>query len=174
MNAPIKPRYAYVDDQINRLEEDIRRAIMSIEEIAYWEEVGEISPRDVTIMNTGIYEAFRPLMVAYESSKEVSELIERAIILIQNCAWCAMNLPFINMPNVHVDMVCENVMRVFNRMIYSSLRTEMIMANHHCEVIQRIWRRCITDPAHPACQRRLEFDCAEFSRDLMSLKSNSV
>jgi hypothetical protein len=43
------------------------------------------------------------------------------------------------------------------------LRTEMIMVNHNCEVIQRNWRRCITDPDHPACRRRLEMDFSDFS-----------
>jgi hypothetical protein len=53
-------------------------------------------------------------------------------------------------------------MAVYNRVIYAPLRTEMIMANHNAEVLHRTWRRCITDPSHPACRRRLmyEFDQA--------------
>jgi len=43
---------------------------------------------------------------------------------------------------------------------YTPLRIEMLMMNHHAQVLQRTWRKCITDPNHPACRRRLqhEFD----------------
>ena len=62
----------------------------------------------------------------------------------------------------HIMAVINNAMAVYNRVIYAPLRTEMIMANHNAEVLQRTWRRCITDPNHPACRRRLmhEFDQA--------------
>jgi hypothetical protein len=57
-------------------------------------------------------------------------------------------------------------MAVYNRVIYAPLRTEMIMANHNAEVLQRTWRRCITDPSHPACRRRLEYEFDGAIRDL--------
>lgn len=173
MDAPIKPRYAYVDDQLRALEDGIIESIR-VEDQNFWEEVGDLSTEDVARMNNAMYQAFRPLMQAYESSKEVTAILENSLILIQNCAWCAMNLPCLDDPDSYIYCVAHNVRAVFNRVIFSRLRTEMIMANHHCEVIQRNWRRCVTDPEHAACKRRLEFDCAEFSRDLMSLKSNSV
>jgi len=40
-----------------------------------------------------------------------------------------------------------------------------VMMNHHAQVLQRTWRKCITDPNHPACRRRLEY---EF-QDLMNI-----
>ena len=140
MDAPIKPRYAYVDDQLRALEDGILGAI-DAQDRDFWAEIGELSTEDTGRMNDAIYHAFRPLMQAYESSKEVTMLLENSLILIQNCAWCAMNMPCLEDPELYMTWVVDNVRTVFNRAVYSRLRTEMIMANHHCEVIQRNWRR---------------------------------
>ena len=166
MEAPIKPRYTYVDTQITHLEDAIREAILEPVNEVLWDENGELTAADVATLNQGIVDAFHPLRVAYESSHEVSEALVNSLILIQNCAWCGMNLPFLNSPYEHQLLVYQNVQTAFNRVCYSGLRTEMIMANHNCEIIQRSWRRCITNPNHPACRRRLEMDFAAFNDDL--------
>lgn len=167
MDAPIKPRYTYVDHQINQLEEAIQDAIQAPVDEIMWTENGELTADDVTNLNTRISEAFLPLRRAYESSSEVSSALEGSLILIQNCAWCGMNLPYFTTPADHQFLVYENVIAAFNRVCYARLRTEMIMANHQCEVIQRTWRRCITDPKHPACVRRLERDFNEIKHNLV-------
>jgi hypothetical protein len=80
-----------------------------------------------------------------------------------------MNVPWPVVPELHIEAVINNAMEVYNRQIYAHLRTEMIMANHNCEVLQRTWRRCITDPSHPACRRRLEYEFEEHLRDFNAL-----
>jgi hypothetical protein len=161
MDAPIKPRYTYVDQQITQLEEGIRDAFMTPLNELMWAENDELTTADVAALNQAIVEAFLPIMRAYESSHAVSEALDASLILIQNCMWCGMNLPFMHTPLDHQMAVYENVHSVFNRVCYARLRTEMIMANHNCEIIQRNWRRCITDPEHPACRRRLELDFSD-------------
>ena len=69
----------------------------------------------------------------------------------------------------HIGAVINNAMAVYNRVIYAPLRTEMIMANHNAEVLQRTWRRCITDPSHPACRRRLDYEFAAALEDLKNV-----
>lgn len=159
MDAPIKPRYTYVDQQIDYLEITIRDAI-NVRDLNYWREVGELSLYDNVTISTNIRTAFQNLLKIYETSHEVSTIIEETVILLQNCAWCALNVMYVEDYLEHVNNVSENVLRVFHRISYPYLRTEMIMANHHCEMIQRVWRRCATDPVHPVCRRRLirEFD----------------
>ena len=174
MDAPIKPRYTYVDSQITHLEDAIREAILAPMNELMWSENGELTTGDVAALNQGIAEAFRPLRIAYESSHEVSEALEASLILIQNCAWCGMNLPYFTSPEEHQLLVYQNVQSVFNRVWYARLRTEMIMVNHNCEVIQRSWRRCITDPDHPACKRRLESYFNDFNSDLNELKRSRM
>ena len=174
MDAPIKPRYTYVDNQILHLEDGIREAILAPMNELMWSENGELTAADVETLNQGIVEAFRPLRRSYASSHEVSEALEASLILIQNCAWCGMNLPYFTSPEEHQLLVYQNVQAVFNRVWYARLRTEMIMVNHNCEVIQRSWRRCITDPDHPACKRRLESYFNDFNSDLNELKRSRM
>jgi hypothetical protein len=85
-----------------------------------------------------------------------------------------LNLPYFTSPEEHQLLVYQNVQSVFNRVWYARLRTDMIMVNHNCEVIQRSWRRCITDPDHPACKRRLESYFNDFNSDLNDLKRSRM
>lgn len=105
---------------------------------------------------------------------QISAILEHCRILIQNVVWVAMNVPMPSIgrqlwANAHIERVIDNVLEVYNRVIYAPLRTEMIMANHHAEVLQRSWRRCITDPSYPMCRRRLEYEFNGALRDLNSL-----
>ena len=95
--------------------------------------------------------------------------MEYCRILIQNVVWAAMNVPWPEAEDLHIERVIDNAMAVYNRVIYAPLRTEMIMANHNAEVLQRTWRRCITDPSHPACRRRLKYEFDGAVRDLNTL-----
>ena len=65
--------------------------------------------------------------------------------------------------DTHVEQVVDNALTIYNQYIYAPLRTEMIMANHHAQVLQRTWRRCVTDPNHPVCRRRLEYEFREMN-----------
>jgi len=59
-----------------------------------------------------------------------------------------------------MERVLDNIREIYVDVAYTPLRIEMLMMNHHAQVLQRTWRKCITDPNHPACRRRLqhEFD----------------
>jgi len=52
----------------------------------------------------------------------------------------------------------ENAFDAYWDNIYPHLQEQMIEANHRAGVIQRTWKRCVMDPSHPACRRRLEFE----------------
>ena len=108
-----------------------------------------------------INECFLDLDHRYQAVKPVTELLEYARILIQNVVWAAMNVPWPEAEDLHIYRVIDNAIEVYTMVIYAPLRTEMIMANHNAQVLQRTWRRCITDPEHPACRRRLEYEFRE-------------
>ena len=113
---------------------------------------------------------FEDMAHRYSVAPQVSAVLEHCRILIQNVVWASMNVPWPEVRALHIERVIDNAMTVYNRVIYAQLRTEMIMTNHNCEVLQRTWRRCITDPAHPACRRRLQFEYESSLRDINSLK----
>jgi hypothetical protein len=94
----------------------------------------------------------------YKTIPTVLEILERAKILIKSVVWGAMNVPYPVSPHIHIDQVIFNVFVIYNKFVYADLRTEMIMTNHSVQVLQRNWRRCISDPTHIVCRRRLEYE----------------
>ena len=132
-----------------------------------WAEVGELLDEDNRLIEEVIDGCFLDMKHRYQTISAVMDLLEHCRILIQNVVWAAMNVPRPGDAQAHIEAVVDNVEAVYNRVIYAPLRTEMIMVNHNAEVLQRTWRRCITDPNHPACRRRLEYEY----QDLMN---NSV
>jgi len=167
MNASRAPRKATggVDVQLEEFETDLRAAL-EVQLIMhtnrrYWTEFDQISREDDAATQHVINHCFVDLVHRYEDVRPVSELLEYARILIQNVVWAAMNVPWPEAEDLHIERVVDNTLQVYNRVIYAPLRTEMIMANHHAQVLQRTWRRCITDPNHPACRRRLEYEFRE-------------
>ena len=113
--------------------------------------------------------SFEDMFHRYSAASDVMAILEHCRILIQNVVWASMNVPWPEAPGLHIERVIDNTMEVYNRVIYAPLRTEMIMTNHNVEVLQRTWRRCITDPSHPACRRRLEHEFNAALRDLPTL-----
>jgi len=178
MATPRAPRKSTggVDVQLEEFETDLRAAleiqlVMNIN-MTVWNEIDRLSDQDNEGIRRVIHECFVDMIHRYEKVHVVSELLNYCRILIQNVVWASMNVPWPEVPDLHIERVIDNVMEVYNRNIYAHLRTEMIMANHHAEVLQRTWRRCITDPSHPACRRRLEYEYHDSLRDLTSLEHN--
>jgi hypothetical protein len=162
-------RYFPVDAQLELFEENLRDALS--EQLVmntnrqYWSEMDRLSDENNMANSLVISGCFDDLMIRYEEVQEVSELLAYARILIQNVVWAAMNVPWHHDNEaLHIEHVVDNAMTVYTRVIYAPLRTEMLMANHNAEVIQRMWRRCITDPGYLACRRRIEFEFREMSR----------
>jgi hypothetical protein len=162
-----------VDVQLEEFETDLRAALeiqlIMNTDMVYWNEIDGISPANAEATQRVIDGCFVDLAHRYSVAPQVSAVLEHCRILIQNVVWASMNVPWPEVPDLHIERVIDNAMEVYNRVIYAHLRTEMIMANHNVEVLQRTWRRCITDPAHPACRRRLEYEYHESLRDITSL-----
>ena len=162
-----------VDVQLEEFELDLRSALevqlLMNTHMVEWHELDHLSDTDTAALIRVIDSCFEDLMHRYQNAQFVMEILEHCRILIQNVVWASMNLP-IQHDGVaaHIEAVINNALTVYNRVIYAPLRTEMIMANHNAEVLQRTWRRCITDPSHPACRRRLEYEFNEANQYLHS------
>jgi len=158
-----------VDVQLEEFETDLRAALeiqlIMNTHMGYWHEMDRLSDEDNEGIRRMIDACFLDMAYRYSAVPDVAAILEHCRILIQNVVWAAMNVPCPEVPDLHIESVIDNAMAVYNRVIYAHLRTEMVMVNHNAEVLQRIWRRCITDPSHLACRRRLDY---EF-RDLNSL-----
>ena len=163
-----------VDVQLEEFELDLRSALevqlLMNTHMVEWHELDHLSDTDTAALIRVIDSCFEDLMHRYQNAKFVMEILEHCRILIQNVVWASMNVPWPEVPDLHIEAVVNNALTVYNRVIYAPLRTEMIMANHNAEVLQRTWRRCITDPSHPACRRRLEYEFNEASQYLYPQK----
>jgi hypothetical protein len=173
MNAPIKPRYTYVDQQLYILQNELGRELpfrlFFQTNVGYWHAIGELSDEDNERIAAYIRREFDWLKSFYEGSKEVTDILDQSVILIQNCLWAAMNNTFPEQElDVYINRTVDNIMHVYNRVVHPRLRGAMIAANHNCEVIQRVWRRCNTNPTHPICRRRLD---REFEEDVKALRA---
>lgn len=175
MSAPRAPRKSTggVDVQLEEFEADLRGLLefqlgLRVNH-AHWMETDELFDEDNQLTEQLIDGGFTDLTHRYQNAQAVINILEHCRILIQNVVWAAMNVPRPAAADAHIEAVINNALQVYNRVIYAHLRTEMIMANHNAEVLQRTWRRCITDPAHPACRRRLEFEFSEATDALKNM-----
>ena len=154
-----------MDVQLEEFETDLMAAlethlVLNINR-RYWVEMDRLSKEDNESIQRVIDQCFLDLAYRYSAAPQVSAVLEHCRILLQNVVWASMNVPWPEVEDFHIERVVDNAMTVYNRVIYAHLRTEMIMANHNAEVLQRNWRRCITDPEHPVCRRRLEYEFRE-------------
>lgn len=162
-----------VDVQLEEFETDLRSALeiqlIMNTHMDQWNELDRLSDQDNEAIRRVIDMSFEDMTHRYSAAPDVMAILEHCRILIQNVVRASMNVPWPEVPDLHIERVIDNTMEVYNRVIYAHLRTEMIMANHNVEVLQRTWRRCITDPSHPACRRRLEYEFSDALRDLNTL-----
>jgi hypothetical protein len=172
---PRAPRKAIggVDVQLEEFEEDLRHSlgfqlIINTNQ-GFWAEIGELIAEDNQMIEAVIDGCFLDLKHRYQNVAPIMDILEHCRILIQNVVWAAMNIPRPGDAEAHIEAVVANAVAVYNRVIYAPLRTEMIMANHNAEVLQRTWRRCIADPSYVACRRRLDFEFQNAVRDLNAL-----
>lgn len=171
MSAPRAPRKSTggVDVQLEEFATDLHQSLgLQLDNInhGFWAEADELSIEDNQMIDRVIAEAFLDLEYRYQNVQPIMDLLEHCRILIQNVVWASMNVPRPWRGEDHIEAVVNNALQVYNRVIYAPLRTEMIMSNHNASVLQRTWRRCVTDPEHPACRRRIEFEFNEFSVSL--------
>ena len=177
MATPRAPRKAIgnVDVQLEEFETDLRGLLeyqLSLRvDRDFWDDHLQLSEADNQLTDAVIDGAFTDLLYRYENSEDVVFILNHCRILIQNVVWAAMNVPIHGAyghtwVDDHIKAVINNAMAVYNRVIYAPLRTEMIMANHNAQVLQRTWRRCISDPAYLACRRRLMYEFDQVQKSL--------
>lgn len=157
MNAPRK-LYAAVDVQLDDFELELFRnlefQLIVNTNRAFWELEDHLGNECLCGIEEAIDYGFHEMMERYEGTP-VIKILEAALGVIQNAAFAAMNVPYPRDPDRHIERVLDNIREIYVDVAYSPLRIEMLMMNHHAQVVQRTWRKCITDPNHPACRRRL-------------------
>jgi hypothetical protein len=168
MTAPYAPRKPFipVDHQLEDFENGLRvhlaHQMMTNVNQAHWMMNDAPDENAFQGLSLAVDVAFTNICENYTNVEPISGLLEHCRILIQNSVWASMNVPYPRNPTEHMDRVIDNALRVYFTTVYAHLRTEMIMANHNATVLQRTWRRSISNPDHEACRRRLLREFNEF------------
>ena len=129
-----------------------------------WEAVDQLDTDDWENINATIRDVFAPWVRRYAYTAAVTTLQNCRNALI-HVVWAAMNVPFPRDPFDHIARIVDNTLNVFRRTVYETLRNEMLMANHYAHVIQRNWRRVITDPGYLMCRNRLTYEFKKISSE---------
>jgi len=144
-----RPATGGVNAQLLDFEDDLRNALIASDG---WGPDGRRDAIDGACMD---------LTYRYRDFENVTNLLTMGKILFRAVITASINTKSLSddyeeeLPN---DVIIDNVFGAYFDHIYSPLRHEMLSANHHIGVIQRNWRRCVLDPEHPACRRRLEWE----------------
>jgi len=120
----------------------------------YLREVDELDNKSNELINSISYDVIKDLIDKYANTKIATILINIAFIF-KVSLYSGLNLPMHIMPEVQVERVIDNAITLYKDNMYIHLKHEMIMLNHHVMIIQRNWRRIISDPYHPMCKRRI-------------------
>lgn len=147
-----------VDDRLDSLEEDLRNAIDTVLLLdfdrEYWAAHNEPSAENLRTLERAFHDVFRDVIHQYRNTALEAPLVACRAIL-SRVAWAAVNVPFPHDTMGHLEAVSDNILHTYVDMFYADLRTEMILLDHHAQVIQRNWKDANTNPRHQVCRRRL-------------------
>lgn len=93
----------------------------------FWEEKNKFRYRNSREVDDVLLEAFEPM---YEKYPELEETLDNSLVLLKQCTWVGMNVPWPVDPDAHIQRVVDNVMEVFATCVYGNLRTEILDLNH--------------------------------------------
>jgi hypothetical protein len=157
-----------VDEELELLEQTLNGELMFQLAIhtnmTEWDNMDRLANEDWENINATIRDVFAPFIRRYGYTT-VEPILQNCRNALIHVVWASMNVPFPRNPWDHVERVVENTLNVFNRTTYATLRTEMVMANHTANVIQRNWRRAISDPRYLVCQKRLMYEFKKISSE---------
>jgi len=160
-------RFVAVDAQIADFDEELWRTIefqlLVNTNRTYWQENDELDVDSMGGIDWAIDHGCREMVARYKGTAIEGILSEFKQILSMMLR-VAMDVPWPVNPDRHTERVIMNVRNEVD--YYNVFRAEMIRLNHHAHLLQRNWRKAISDPSHPACRRRLN---REFVEDMASL-----
>ena len=89
----------------------------------YWEQNNKFRYKNVREVNQVIEDAFDMMYTKYP---KLNRILDENLILLQQCTWVGMNVPWPVDPDDHIQRVIDNVMEVFNITVYANLRCEIL------------------------------------------------
>ena len=164
--APTK-RFAGVDVQLADFDEELWRTIefqlLVNTNRTYWFEMDTLDDDSIRGIDWAIEHGCREMTARYQGTS-VDRILAEFKQILSMMLRVAIDVPWPADPDLHIERIIANVRTEVD--YYNVFRTEMIRLNHHAHLLQRNWRKAISDPGHLACRRRLN---REFEEDMEAL-----
>lgn len=152
-----------MDELIELLTAELGFQLTVHTDLIQWEALGRLGTDDLENINATIRDVFAPWIrrYAYTAAVPILQYCRNALCHV---VWASMNVPFPRDPFEHIDRVVENTINVMVKVaVYESLKHKMLMADHHAHLIQRNWRRAISNPTYLVCRNRLMYEFTKIS-----------
>ena len=89
----------------------------------FWEQNNKFRYRNARETNQVLKDVFDTMHSIYPALERV---FDENLTLLQQCTWVGMNVPWPVDPDDHIQRVVDNVMEVFNTIVYANLRCEIL------------------------------------------------
>jgi hypothetical protein len=156
---PRKSRYVAVSAQLDELADDLsdnlKRALFTETNHAYWNSMGRQSPDTIYEVRTAIEEAFMFHIRRWCGIHDAMLVLCTSRDILKDTIMIALDVPRPPDANRYLARIIENFLIMFVRSWLPRIENVLMENQHRIEIIQRSWRRCASDPNHLACRRRL-------------------
>jgi len=154
-----------MDELIGGLSDELTFQLTIHTDMGKWEAMDRLDSSDNENIDATIRDVFAPWVRKYAYT-DIVPILQYCRNSLCHVVWSSMNVPFPRDPFEHIDRVVENTTNVIRLTVYESLKREMLMADHYAHLIQRNWRRAISDPAYLACRNRLMYEFKKISAEI--------
>jgi len=153
-----------------KLDANLIRAVWGGINMTYWSVMGRLDEKTIAAINLYIDSAFDPYIRRWQNVEPVRSVLERACETLKDAALVALDVPWPgNAIDFHVTAVRHNLIELFDKKYWPAISDSMLGAAPSVIKVQRAWRRCTSDPSHPACRRRLLREFEALSTDLENM-----
>ena len=154
-----------MDELIEHLSEELRFQLTIHTDMVKWEAMDRLDSSDNENIDATIRDVFAPWVRKYAYT-DIVPILQYCRNALCHIVWASMNVPFPRDPFEHIDRIVENTINFIRLTVYESLKHKMLMADHYAHLIQRNWRRAISDPAYLVCRNRLMYEFKKISAEI--------
>jgi len=162
-----------VDEQLNNFDallfDSLEFQLIIHTNRTHWEAYGYMNGDCLRGIEETIDFGFEQMFQRYKYSRAVLAILEPWHDQIHNIIWIAMDVPFPQSFDTHVDRVIANCRRLFYEAIWPRLEQAMIQEVSRAQIIQRNWKQACYNPNYEVCKKRIRNWSEEFNEDLRGL-----
>jgi len=99
--------------------------------------------------------AFRPLLVDWNAFPDVTIYLRSSLLVLEQVTRAGVNVPFPLDFSGHMHAVITNTCEVYMNLFYTSIKEKIDFLTKKIVLIQRTWKKRISNPAYKVCRRRI-------------------